>query len=69
MLKHGLFGHAAGKQWDAMVLGKEQRRFVSLRSAVFVQSGLDNVLTVQVPDKLARETLCECGKTDVCNLL
>lgn len=49
--------------------GKEQHRFVSPTRAEFVQTGLNNVLTVQVPDKLARETRCKCGKTDVRNLL
>lgn len=32
---------------------KEQHRFVSPTRAVFAQTGLNNVLTVQVPDKLA----------------
>lgn len=32
---------------------------------MFVQTGLNNVLTVQVPDKLAGETWSKCGKTDV----
>lgn len=49
--------------------GKEHHQFVSPMRAVFVQTGLNNALPVQVPDKLARETRCECGKTDVHNLL
>lgn len=47
---------------------RKKHQFVFPTSAAFVQTGWSNVLTVQVPVKLARETWRERGKSDVHHL-
>lgn len=68
MLELHLFVQVAGKQWEAMQRKRITPVCVTQESSV-CSNQVEQCFDCAFPDKLARETWRECGKTDVHDLL